>query len=665
MLGLLASGFGAAIAMEPHSLPTLETVEVIGLPAAPPRLPPSLAWIETETTSGQGALRSTVTRDQLDGFNIDSVEGLAGHVPGLHAGMVNGGLSSALQLRGFALGRLHWNGLPDIQRLYARDLATVERIVVLRGPDAVLHGITAPGGVVHYLGKQPLHEEARHELETGFGSHGFWRARADTTGPLGDTLAYRLVGARQDGENRPGRVGLARWHGLGALSWRYRPGGSLTVEHEAQHNRRPFDFGTVRANGKVRYGQVYHAPGQTSSRRYQQQAVRWQDEITEHLTLAASYAQAQVQRDEVLFGFWTLRDAESLWGYYTDYRDRYRQHAWRTEASFNFETGPLAHRLTLGRDTLRHRLRFDGVQNIAGFLLDVDRPDFRSIDLDDLVLSPRYNREHHREHAWFLAEHIRLGDSLAVTLGWRRQHFSTRADRSGAGLLQASEGGADTWHAGIAFRLNDTWWHLTRSNGVEPNRGMTREGGFLDPQRAAQLELGARWQHDSGTRLDNLPMTDPQDRTALVSSGKRRVRGLDLSAARDFGRWNAAFNGSWQDTRNLTRTATNQGRHFPNVPRFSGALRLGVRHGQVTDATWESWVSVAHVGARHGDQANSFRLPAHQRIDAGTQATHGSVTLRLGIRNLADKRYVAVSNSVSDVHTGAPRSFWASIKLTL
>ncbi len=655
------------------ALPQLDAVTVTSATAGR-ALPPSLNWLSRPDDARQrGITLSAPHRDELDSIQAQSVEDLTGLVPGLLPGMANGGLSSALQVRGFALGRLHWNGLPDMQRLYARDLATVERVAVLRGPDAVLHGITAPGGVVHYIGKQAL-SQPHHLLETSIADGGFWRVEADTTGPLGKGLAYRLVGARQDGETSPGKLGLARWHGLAALSWQYRPGGLLTMEHETQHNQRPFDFGTVVAAGKVRYDQAYQSPAQTSRRRYNQSALRWQDEIAPWLTLSISYAHATVGRDETLFGFWSLIDDRSLSGYYTDYRDRYRQNAWRAEMQMSFDTGPLAHHLALGRDDSRHRIRFDGIQNIAGFNLDIEHPDFDNVDLETLAMSPRYNRERHHEHAWFIADHIDLNDKLGVTLGWRRQAFSTAADRTGAGLLQASAGQGDAWHAGLTAKLGTVHLHLTRSSGLEPNRGMTRDGGFLAPQRSEQLELGASWRHEGTAQvsgaiyqidLDNLPMPDPLDRNAQVSSGKRRAQGLELSAQRNLGWGKVSFHGNWLDTRNLTKTATDQGDNFTGVPRFTGALRLHAHNILPGVTPWQGWLMLLHVGDRYGDPANSFKVAGYQRVDVGASMPLAAGLLRIGIRNLTNKRYVAVSNNASDIHQGAVRSLWASLQLTM
>ena len=129
------------------------------------------------------------------------IEDIAGLVPGLQVDVLNAGLSSAVKLRGFAVTRLHYNGMPDVQRMFTRDLVTVDRIDVLAGPSALALGITSPGGVMHYVGKQPRFKTS-HTASFKLDSNGVGRAEIDLTGRMGhdqSPLAFRLVAAGQDG----------------------------------------------------------------------------------------------------------------------------------------------------------------------------------------------------------------------------------------------------------------------------------------------------------------------------------------------------------------------------------------------------------------------------------------------------------------------------------
>src|SRR3546814_3896124 len=65
------------------------------------------------------------------------------------------------------------------------DLASVERVEVLKGPASILYGALEPGGIVNYVTKQPL-AETRHVLEHHAGSYDFFRTSADSPGALSE-----------------------------------------------------------------------------------------------------------------------------------------------------------------------------------------------------------------------------------------------------------------------------------------------------------------------------------------------------------------------------------------------------------------------------------------------------------------------------------------------
>jgi iron complex outermembrane receptor protein len=97
------------------------------------------------------------------------------------------------------------------------NLAGIESIEVLKGPNSLLYGTGALAGVINRIRKQPS-EKAAYELGLGVGSFGSYRATFSATGPLGDLvpgLLYRLDyegntknGFRQNPERRHG-VALA------------------------------------------------------------------------------------------------------------------------------------------------------------------------------------------------------------------------------------------------------------------------------------------------------------------------------------------------------------------------------------------------------------------------------------------------------------------------
>lgn len=123
---------------------------------------------------------------------------------------VSGGFSAfsnTLNIRGF--------NIPNQQRLGFRvggniaeyginlggllDAQNIERIEVVRGPQALLYGVSVISGVANVIPKRPLNEQ-RQSVNFSFGSDNFIRTGVDVTGPTRviDDLDYRVLASAGD-----------------------------------------------------------------------------------------------------------------------------------------------------------------------------------------------------------------------------------------------------------------------------------------------------------------------------------------------------------------------------------------------------------------------------------------------------------------------------------
>jgi len=72
------------------------------------------------------------------------------------------------------------------------DFTNISRVEVAKGPASFLYGQVAPGGIVNIITKSPQRQFAA-TANARYGSYGQYRVDADVTGPLSDTLFYRLA----------------------------------------------------------------------------------------------------------------------------------------------------------------------------------------------------------------------------------------------------------------------------------------------------------------------------------------------------------------------------------------------------------------------------------------------------------------------------------------
>ena len=72
------------------------------------------------------------------------------------------------------------------------DFTNISRVEVAKGPASFLYGQVAPGGIVNIITKSPQRQFAA-TASARYGSYDQYRVEADVTGPLSDTLFYRLA----------------------------------------------------------------------------------------------------------------------------------------------------------------------------------------------------------------------------------------------------------------------------------------------------------------------------------------------------------------------------------------------------------------------------------------------------------------------------------------
>jgi iron complex outermembrane receptor protein len=165
---------------------------------------------------------TALTGDYLQEYDFRQVTSLEGAAPNLNFAASTGGASSQVSafIRGVgefdfllttdpAVG-LYIDGVYLARTFGANlDLADVERVEVLRGPQGTLFGKNNIGGAINLITRKPV-GSGRIDAELTGGSYDSWRASITTDIPLGEDLALLLsaAGRMSDGwQDRPGPDG--------------------------------------------------------------------------------------------------------------------------------------------------------------------------------------------------------------------------------------------------------------------------------------------------------------------------------------------------------------------------------------------------------------------------------------------------------------------------
>jgi len=146
-------------------------------------------------------------------------------------------------------------------------LVNVERIEILKGPNAILYGGGggAPtGGTINVVSKLP-EDRASYEVGGAFGSYGYWNPYVDINQPLNaqKTALFRLTGEYTQARDFIDVLKTQRFNVNPTLTLTNREDTSLTIQGFVSHHRQqaypglPVEgtlFGDYRVNRKLFFG---------------------------------------------------------------------------------------------------------------------------------------------------------------------------------------------------------------------------------------------------------------------------------------------------------------------------------------------------------------------------------------------------------------------------
>jgi iron complex outermembrane receptor protein len=111
----------------------------------------------------------------------------------------------------------------------------LDRIEVVKGPNAIISPSGNPGGTVNHVTKKPLFVSPRHSVRFEYGAFDAGGVELDSTGRLGDSsgkFAYRLLATYRDYDAYYDKTSTRRHSISPSLSYQLAPNTKLTVQAE-------------------------------------------------------------------------------------------------------------------------------------------------------------------------------------------------------------------------------------------------------------------------------------------------------------------------------------------------------------------------------------------------------------------------------------------------
>lgn len=640
---------------------------------------------------------NVVGRDQMQQQGATSVSQALRYTPGVVTG-TNGaqaGRFDSYFIRGFGgfsadasyastIDGLRWR-FPDRTAVQV-DTWMVERVEVVKGPSSTLFGAGSPGGMVNLVTKRPEFEPAG-QAYLRFGSPRSAEAGIDVTGPINDTLAYRVVSLARAGDTtvdfqRDERILLAP-----SLTW--TPTDATTVTLQAIYQRDP-----QAADGQFvpPLGSVLPVPGYGKvSSDFWQGDPNWQQfsrtqtaigaiidhDINDSLSFhaAARYGEIDSTSKSLDFGWMSDDVTMNRLVYLADHK------AYSTAADAYLQgrvrTGAADHTLIGGID----------YQNLSGGFEDGwDLASYPTLNIFDPVygldIAPastfRLFSQPFRQTGLYAQDQVALGNWRFLG-GVRHDDISTGSritnQLNGSVTSSSSSDSELTWRLGAVYMLDNGFApFLSYSTSFEPELGLTATGDVLTPSSGRMLEAGVRYLSEdgklwmsatvfSGTR-DDIPVVDSVNTatcaeivgptaTCYTQDNSSEAQGLELEATAELNRGLSLIAGLTLQKVRLTKSSdpainpdivngdTSVDKRLVGVPATTASLWLAYDAEAVPALRgWTFGGGVRYVGSTYGTASNTWgategaydgkasKVPAFTLFDAGVSYDFGALDTR-------------------------------------
>jgi iron complex outermembrane receptor protein len=603
-----------------------------------------------------------------------------------------GGIVDSFFIRGFPvgegnLGELAFDGVYGVAPNYRVFTEYAERIEVIKGPAALLYGMSpnsGVGGVINIVPKRSLEQDltrvtASYAMDTQAGGH------VDISRRFGEE---RRFGVRVNGSLQGGDTAIdkqSRDVGIGAISLdylgdRFRTSLDLISQEEQwDAPSRPFNIASgvevpSAANGRSNVTQEWA----WSKTRDKSALLSGEYDVNDNLTVFghAGGGKSDVARlsDQTPTILNSAGDTRSTPGYYKFEVERYTVDA---GARARFETGPVSHSATLQASRYRDELR-RGINSGAPLFSNIYHPVERD---KPSIASPDVSKISDTELSGMaLADTLSILDErVQVTLGLRKQRVESHNYNSVTGA-RTSPSYDESETTPLFGAVIKPWEHVSfyynyiegLSKGDTAPANASNSGEVFKPYISRQQEVGVKV--DYGTFTSTLALfqikkpagelTNGTPGSVYSVQGEQRNRGIELNMFGELREGTRLLGGVTLLDGELTKsgTAANRGNKPVGVPEVQANLW----------AEWDTpWVQgmtltsgAIYTGSQYVNQANTQELDPWTRFDAGarysTVLDGRPTTFRATVQNVFDREYWSGVASYGAFSQGAPRTLLLS-----
>ncbi|CAM3949352.1 TonB-dependent siderophore receptor [Arcobacter cloacae] len=607
-----------------------------------------------------------------------------------------GGMWDNFSIRGFSGHEntgmsLLKNGFSDNRGYNApRDTANIESVEFLKGPSGSLYGNSEPGGTINIVTKQPKFDP-EYSIESSLGSENFYRVSSDLTGPINESLAFRLNVAKEKKDSFRDYIKSDRTVIAPSLLWSISDNSFLTYFGEYIEQKAPLDRGIIAINGnknaisnKTFFGNPNDGDMKLENYTHQLKLEHYfSDSWSGNAGIAYKNNSLKGTASEVRPFLNVTTDSVLLRTRYRDYNSN--DLAFQGDIKNVSTFADIKNTLLLGTELYKFEAdtKMNNLNNSVRISNIYSNPTYTTLLTGRGNLITDRNEEQ-KSLALFAQDEIEIGNFRFLTgVRYDKIEMDTINNLNKKTLTQNDY--AVSPRVGVTYILNPEWaLYATSGKSFRPNSGVDINGNTFEAEEGISLETGIKFESldkKIGATLavyqinknNVLTGTDPNG-TYSVAAGEVESKGVEFD-----------INGKITDNIkiNLNYAYTNaevtkdeggvidyltgsivnlKGKSLSNVPMHSGGLLAMWEDNISIDSSYGLGAGISYVGKREGNYINSFDLSSYTTTKLISYwKMDKNITFKLNIDNLFDKEYIISSYDRSWLTPGDPRSF----KLTM
>ncbi|QOD13830.1 TonB-dependent siderophore receptor [Psychrobacter sp. 28M-43] len=579
-----------------------------------------------------------------------------------------------------------WNLMPQV------DVYATEAVEVVKGPASSLYGYAAPGGMVNQIAKAPKSTQ-ENKVQLRLGNQNLKEVAVDSTGPITDTLNYRLVALKRQKDGQMQTTEEERLLINPSLEWQATDDVSVLANLFYQD-----DPEMVPSTPLPAVGTVYNASyGKLDSDAYAGDdwnkfskevfmpsvTVNWDinDQLTfKHITRYTD-AEAQ-QRNMYNRGFIDGSDKVLKRSAYTTDES---MNNWTTDnqLAYQFDTANTSHNLLFGIEyqetdsTVSYRDTLDS----KDLPIDLSKPSFSQISADMLPLDTYYQKDdiEQSQLGVYVQDEMRWQD-WTVVAGLRHDDFKSTNDQRSSYLGTPGEktiiNDAKETSGRFAAIYNfdnglspfasysESFQPVVGSNFItnepfEPSTADQLEAGlkYLSPDRATQGTLAI-----FDITQKNVIVTNPANSQQKVQTGEIESKGFEISGSRMLNDWvDLAASYSYTDAE-ITEDEFNPD-VVGNTPAQTAKHKATLWADYYATDKLTLNAGIRYEDGMQIDKQNSDDLPSVTLVDVGgSYQINPMLAVGASINNLFDKTYVGACYDINNCWMGPERQMSVSLK---